>query len=245
MCGRYKIEHSPEELRAFFNFEEHPNFPPRYNIAPTQPVPIIRLIAGKRHFQLVRWGLVPSWMKHMPKSVLINARAETIDEKPSFKGSFRHRRCLIPADGFYEWQARAGRPKQPYLIQRSDGAPFAMAGIWDDWLSADGSELETCAIVTTAANDHLAPIHHRMPVILDPKDWDAWLDNEGTSAKEAAELLRPAPDDLMEAVPVSPRVNNINEDDAGLTQMVDPDADRASPEDATQDRPDDDQLSLL
>ncbi len=245
MCGRYKIERSPEELRAFFDFEEHPNFPPRYNIAPTQPVPIVRLVAGNRHFQLVRWGLVPSWMKEMPKSVLINARAETIDEKPSFRGGFRHRRCLIPADGFYEWQARDGMPKQPHLIQRSGGEPFAMAGIWDDWLSADGSELETCAVVTTAANDRLASVHHRMPVILDPEDWDAWLDNEGTSAKEATELLKPAPDDLMEAVPVSTRVNKISEDDAGLTQTVDPNMDLVTPDNAKQARTDDDQLSLL
>jgi len=184
-------------------------------------------------------------MKEMPKSVLINARAETIDEKPSFRGGFRHRRCLIPTDGFYEWQAREGRPKQPHLIQRSDGAPFAMAGIWDDWMSADGSELETCAVVTTAANDRLSPVHHRMPVILDPKDWDAWLDNKGTSAKEAAELLRPAPDDVMEAVPVGPRVNKISQDDAGLTQIVDPDADQAIPDSSKQAPPEDDQLSLL
>ncbi len=245
MCGRYKIERTPEELRAFFDFEEHPNFPPRYNIAPTQPVPIVRLVAGKRHFELVRWGLVPSWMKEMPKSVLINARAETIDEKPSFKGGFRHRRCLIPADGFYEWQAREGRPKQPHLIRRKDGAPFAMAGIWDDWLGADGSELESCAIVTTAANDQLSAVHHRMPVILDPKDWDTWLSNEGTSAKQAEALLRPGPNDLMEAVPVSPRVNKISEDDAGLTQIVDPDADETTDDTKKQTKKDDDQLSLL
>lgn len=232
-------------LRTFFNFEEHPNFPPRFNIAPTQPVPIVRVIAGKRHFQLVRWGLVPSWMKEMPKSVLINARAETINEKPSFKGGFRHRRCLIPADGFYEWQARAGQPKQPHLIRTTDGTPFAMAGIWDDWLSADGSELETCAIVTTAANDRLKPMHHRMPVILDPKDWDAWLDTDGTSAKDAAELLKPAPDALMEALPVSTRVNKISEDDAGLTKIVDPDADLEGADEEQSAKKDGDQLSLI
>jgi putative SOS response-associated peptidase YedK len=245
MCGRYKIEATPEILRAFFHFEEHPNFPPRFNIAPTQPVPIVRLIAGKRHFQLVRWGLVPSWMKEMPKSVLINARAETINEKPSFKGGFRHRRCLIPTDGFYEWQAREGRVKQPHMIHQPDGAPFAMAGIWDDWMSADGSELETCAIVTTAANDRLKPVHHRMPVILDPKDWDAWLDTDGTSAKEAAELLRSAPDDLLEALPVSPRVNKISHDDAELTKIVDPDADLEDADERQPKKKGDDQFSLL
>jgi putative SOS response-associated peptidase YedK len=245
MCGRYKIEATPEILRAFFHFEEYPNFPPRFNIAPTQPVPIVRLIAGKRHFQLVRWGLVPSWMKEMPKSVLINARAETINEKPSFKGGFRHRRCLIPTDGFYEWQAREGRVKQPHVIHRPDGTPFAMAGIWDDWMSADGSELETCAIVTTAANDRLKPVHHRMPVILDPKDWDAWLDTDGTSAKEAAELLKSAPDDLLEALPVSPRVNKISHDDAELTKIVDPDADLEDDDESLPKKKGDDQLSLL
>jgi len=245
MCGRYKIETTPEMLRAFFNFEEHPNFPPRFNIAPTQPVPIVRVIAGKRHFQLVRWGLVPSWMQEMPKSVLINARAETIDEKPSFKGGFRHRRCLIPADGFYEWQTRDGRQKQPHMIRRADDAPFAMAGIWDDWLSADGSELETCAIVTTAANDRLKSIHHRMPVILDPKDWDAWLDTDGTSAKEATQLLKATSDEVMEALPVSTRVNKISEDDSDLTTVVDPEVGSEIGKKAKPGKNDDDQLNLL
>ena len=220
MCGRFTITTPPEALRALFNYVEQPNFPPRYNIAPTQPVPIVTLINGQRHFQLVRWGLVPSWSKEMPKSVLINARAETIHEKPSFRGGIRHRRCLVPADGFYEWQTGQGGTKQPYLIRRKDRTPFAMAAIWEDWLTADGSELDSCAIITTAANDTLAPIHHRMPVILDPKEWDRWLDAVETPAKEATKLLQPAPNDLMDAVPVSDRVNRVSQDDPTLLDPV-------------------------
>jgi putative SOS response-associated peptidase YedK len=220
MCGRFNITTPPEALRALFGYVEQPNFPPRYNIAPTQPVPIVTLIKGQRHFQLVRWGLVPSWAKEMPKSVLINARAETISEKPSFRGGIRHRRCLVPADGFYEWQARDDRTKQPFLIRRKDRQPFAMAGIWEDWLTADGSELDSCAVITTAANDTLSPIHQRMPVILDPTDWDRWLNTVDTSEKDARKLLKPAPNELMEAVPISDRVNKVSENDADLLKPV-------------------------
>ncbi len=244
MCGRFTITTPPEALRALFNYVEQPNFPPRYNIAPTQPVPIVTLINGQRHFQLVRWGLVPSWSKEMPKSVLINARAETIHEKPSFRGGIRHRRCLVPADGFYEWQTGQGGTKQPYLIRRKDRAPFAMAAIWEDWLTADGSELDSCAIITTAANDTLAPIHHRMPVILDPKEWDRWLDAVETPAKEATKLLQPAPNDLMDAVPVSDRVNRVSQDDPTL---LDPVADGAKkqPEEKPKGDEGSQQLDLL
>lgn len=223
MCGRYKLEPTPEELRSLFLYDDHPNFPPRYNIAPTQPIPIVRLWRGKHNFHLVRWGLVPSWAKEMPKSLLINARAETINDKPSFRGAFRHRRCLVPADGFYEWQTRPGQPKQPFLIRRRDRKVFAMAGIWEDWLTADGSELDSCAIVTTQANDTLAPIHQRMPVILEPGDWDTWLDTR-TSTKEARGLLKPAANALMEVVPISTRVNRVSEDDASLLEMVEVEA---------------------
>jgi putative SOS response-associated peptidase YedK len=168
-----------------------------------------------REFALVRWGLVPSWTKEMPQSLLINARADTINDKPSFRGAFRHRRALMPADGFYEWKASASGPKQPYFIRRRDRALFAMAAIWDDWLPADGSELQTCAVVTTEANATLTPIHHRMPVILDPKDFALWLD-PATPVKELQALMAPAPDDLMEAIPVSPDVNRVANDSPHL-----------------------------
>lgn len=215
MCGRFVITSAPEAMRHMFGYAEHPNFPPRYNISPTQPVPIVRMNGAAREFALVRWGLVPSWAKEMPQSLLINARADTINDKPSFRGAFRHRRALMPADGFYEWKAGASGPKQPYFIRRRDRALFAMAAIWDDWLPADGSELQTCAVVTTEANATLTPIHHRMPVILDPKNFALWLD-PATPVKELQALMVPAPDDLMEAIPVSPDVNRVANDSPHL-----------------------------
>lgn len=215
MCGRYAITTPPQAMRELFAFVEQPNFPARYNVAPTQPVPIVRLESGKRHFALVRWGLVPSWLKEEPQSLLINARAETIAEKPSFRGAFRHRRCLMPADGFYEWKAMPKGPKQPYYIRRRDGKPFAMAAVWDNWMSPNGSEIESCAVVTVEANATLRDIHTRMPVILDEADWDRWLDPAATP-KELAALMKPAPDDLLEAIPVSDAVNRVANDHPSL-----------------------------
>lgn len=219
MCGRYTITSPPEAMRDLFAFEEQPNFPARYNVAPTQPVPIVRLEGGRRHFVLVRWGLIPSWSKAEPQTLLINARAETIADKPSFRGAFRHRRCLMPADGFYEWKAMPKGPKQAFYIRRRDGRPVAFAAIWDNWMSADGSEIESCAIVTTEANATLAPIHARMPVILDEKDWDRWLD-PATPPEELRALMKPAPDDLLEAIPVGDTVNRVANDHAGLIVAV-------------------------
>ena len=244
MCGRFNITTSPEELRRLFNYVEQPNFPARYNIAPTQPVPIVHLISGKRHFRLVRWGFVPSWSKEMPKTVLINARAETIEEKPSFRGAFRHRRCLIPANGFYEWQARAGG-KQPFHIHRPDNAPFAMAGIWEDWLTPDGSELDSCAIVTTVGNDTLKPIHHRMPVILPQSEWDKWLGAEEARPCDMEPLMRPASNELLVAEPVSSRVNKAGEEGASLLDPVNPDAESRKLASKQPKKNDKKQLNLL
>lgn len=221
MCGRFVISMPPETMRELFVFFEQPNFPPRYNIAPTQPVPIIRQEAGKRHFVLVRWGLIPSWAKEEPQSVLINARAETIAEKPSFRGAFRHHRALIPADGYYEWQTTKPGIKQPYFIRRQDCKPFAMAAIWDNWMPSNGSEMESTALITTQANESLISIHHRMPVILDPAQWDLWLDPT-TPVKELQALLIPAPEALLEAVPISTRVNKVANDGASLLERVAP-----------------------
>lgn len=204
-------------MRELFGYLDEPAFPPRYNIAPSQPVPVVIREGGERRFLLVRWGLVPSWAKEMPQSLLINARAETIAEKPSFRGAFRHRRALMPADGFYEWKAEGRGPKQPYFIRRRDGAPFAMAALWEHWMDPHGSELDTCAAVTAEANATLMPIHHRMPVILPEKDWDLWLDPAATE-KELLALLRPAPDDLLEAIPVSTRINRAANDDPSLIE---------------------------
>ncbi|MES1989811.1 MAG: SOS response-associated peptidase [Pseudomonadota bacterium] len=212
MCGRIAITTAPEDMRTLYKYRQQPNFPARFNVAPTQPVPLVRLDhAGQREFALVRWGLVPSWSKGVPTTPLINARADTIADKPSFRGAFRHRRGLMPADGFYEWRVMGAGPRQPHFIRRRDRAPFAIAAIWDSWLPANGSELESCALITTEANATLMPVHHRMPVILAEKDFTLWLD-PATPLKDLHALLVPAPDDLMEAFPVSLDVNHVAND---------------------------------
>jgi putative SOS response-associated peptidase YedK len=220
MCGRYTIISSPEAIRALFRYLEQPNFPPRYNVAPSQPIPIVRLVEGKRHFALVRWGLLPSWVKD-PKSftLLINARGETAAEKPAFRAAMKRRRCLIPADGFYEWKA-LGTRKQPYFIRAKSGAPFAFAGLWETWTGPNGEEVETAAIVTTNANRTLSPIHDRMPVILAPDAFDLWLDCAKVDATTAAAVIAPAPENLLEAYPVSTDVNRVANDNPKLVERV-------------------------
>ena len=213
MCGRFVIKSTPERFRRLLGFVEQPNFPPRYNIAPMQPIPIVRIDNGARQFALARWGLVPSWVKEPKKfALLINARAEGIAEKPSFRAAIRRRRCLVPADGFYEWR-REGKSKRPYFIRARGGEPMAFAGIWETWVDAEGGEIDTAAIVTCAANAVLAPIHARMPVIIAPEAFDRWLDPDEKNFKEACALLTPAPDDFMEAYEVSARVNKAAHDD--------------------------------
>jgi putative SOS response-associated peptidase YedK len=216
MCGRYVITSPPAAIRALFGYPEQPNFPPRYNVAPTQPIPIVRLAEGRRHFALVRWGLIPAWVKD-PKgfSLLINARAESVLDKPAFRAAMRRRRGLIPADGFYEWRESAGR-KQAYFVRRRDGAPFAFAGLWETWTGPNGEELDTAAIVTTNANSTLSAIHDRMPVILPIDAFDLWLDCAKVDGPVAAALLVPARDDLFEAFPVSPAVNRVANDTRAL-----------------------------
>ena len=191
MCGRFNLTTPTDSLRALFGFDEMPNLPPRYNIAPTQDVAVVRLAGAERRpaFALLRWGLIPAWAKDVSiGSRMINARAETVAEKPAFRNAFRRRRCLIPADGFYEWEKRPDGAKQPWRITLESGAPFAFAGLWEHWSGADGSEAESCTIVTTAAADSIARIHERMPVILDRADFPAWL--SGTP-EEAQTLLQP------------------------------------------------------
>ena len=224
MCGRYTITATPEVLRALLGYAEQPNFPPRYNIAPTQPIPIVRLIDGKRHFALVRWGLLPSWVKDPKKfTLLINARGESAAEKPAFRAAMKRRRCLIPADGFYEWQAGGAR-KQPYFIHKKSGAPFAFAGLWETWTGPNGEELETAAIVTTTANKTLAPIHDRMPVILAPDVFDLWLDAANVDPMTASALIAPAPENLLEAYPISTDVNRVANDNPKLLELFVPGA---------------------
>jgi putative SOS response-associated peptidase YedK len=219
MCGRYTITATPEVLRALFGYAEQPNFPPRYNIAPSQPIPIVRLIDGKRQFALVRWGLLPSWVKDPKKfTLLINARGESAVEKPAFRAAMKRRRCLIPADGFYEWQAGGAR-KQPYFIHKISGEPFAFAGLWETWTGPNGEELETAAIVTTAANKTLAPIHDRMPVIVPPDAFDLWLDSANVDPMTASALIHPAPENWLEAYPISTDVNRVANDNPKLLEL--------------------------
>jgi len=224
MCGRYVIISTPAAIRALFGYGEQPNFPPRYNVAPTQPIPIVRLVDGKRSFTLMRWGLLPSWVKD-PKTfpLLINARGESVLEKPAFRAAMRRRRCLIPTDGFYEWQAfgKAGAPKRPYFVRArraADGSapPLAFAGLWETWTGPNGEELDTAAIITTDANRTLAAIHDRMPVFVPKEALDLWLDCANVEADVAAALIRPSADGLLEAYEVSTAVNRVANDTAEL-----------------------------
>jgi putative SOS response-associated peptidase YedK len=223
MCGRYVIFSTPEAIRALFRYGEQPNFPPRYNVAPTQPIPVVRLVDGKRSFALMRWGLLPFWVED-PKNfpLLINARGESVLDKPAFRNAMRRRRCLIPTDGFYEWQADpAAGPKQPYLVRARRGQggaapPLAFAGLWETWSGPNGEELDTAAIVTTDANRTLAAIHPRMPAFIAPEAFDLWLDCDAVPAEEAAALISPADDALLEIYPVSPAVNRVANDSEAL-----------------------------
>ncbi len=215
MCGRYTHRYTWPEIVALYRLVADvlmpAGFGPRYNVAPTQEAPVLRLDkAGRREIAMLRWGLIPSWAKDPAiGNRMINARAEGIAEKPSFRAALRQRRCLVPASGFYEWQ-RAGSRKQPYCIGRADGKPFSMAGLWEHWQDREaGAAIETFTIITTAANSLLAPIHDRMPAIIDPADEEAWL---GAPAPPL-ELLRPHSSEDMAAYPVSTWVNSPAHDD--------------------------------
>jgi putative SOS response-associated peptidase YedK len=218
MCGRYVITSAPEAIRALF--PEPPNFPPRYNIAPTQPVPIVRISERARAFALVRWGLIPAWVKDPREfALLINARGETVNEKPAFRNAMQRRRCLFPADGFYEWKSD-GERKRPHFIRPRGGGPIAFAGLWETWMGPNGEEVETACIVTTKANRTLAPIHDRMPVVITPEAFEMWLDSAHVDATTAAALIVPAPDDLFEALEISTAVNRTANDSAALIEPV-------------------------
>ena len=219
MCGRYAVTTNPEAMRALFRYLEQPNFPPRYNVAPTQPVPIVRVVEGRREFALVRWGLIPPWVKD-PRafSLLINARGESVNEKPAFRNAMKRRRCLFPADGFYEWK-REGDRKRPYFVRLKSGQPMAFAGLWESWMGPNGEEMETAAIVTTAASRSIAHIHDRMPVIVAPEAFDFWLD-PNVDGEMAAAVIAPAPDALLEAYEVSSAVNRTANDSAALLEPL-------------------------
>jgi len=215
MCGRFTLFEADKVLSREFGVSGIPALPPRYNIAPSQNVATVRatLTARGREIALLRWGLIPSWSKDPAiGNRLINARAETASEKPSFRNAFRRHRCLIPTSGFYEWR-RQERGKQPYFIRMRDGRPFAFAGLWDRWENPDKGVIETCTILTTAANAVLAPIHDRMPVILPSTGYARWLDPSSQDPDSLAPLLVPSPPEEMLAFPVNARVNAPSVDD--------------------------------
>lgn len=221
MCSRYSLTSPSEAVRAWFGYRNEELFPPRYNIAPTQPVVIVRQDhEHAREARLVRWGLIPSWAKQPEKfSTLINARSETAAEKPSFRAALRHRRCLIPADGFYEWTGEKG-DKQPHLIRRADGNVFAFAGLAEHWLGGDGSELETMAILTVAASGTMTRIHDRMPLILEPEHFESWLDCRSGSAEGIMALLQPGRPPELEIIAVNRLLNNPRNESAEVQQPV-------------------------
>ena len=216
MCGRFLLTAPPEALQRLFGFLELPNLAPRYNVAPSQAVAAMLLdAAAERRFAWLRWGLVPSWSKG-ERTPLINARSETVAEKPSFRDAFARRRAVVFADGFYEW--RQGGNRQPYCIRLTDNAPFAFAAIWEPLAEAGEGEPERgCALMTTEANAKMAAVHHRMPVILTPEQVGPWLD-PATPRDDLQALLQPLPDAAVTLTPVSKRVNAVREDDAGLLE---------------------------
>jgi putative SOS response-associated peptidase YedK len=227
MCGRYAITLPPQAMREAFAYPEQPNFPPRYNIAPTQPVPVVRMHEGARQFILMRWGFIPGWVKDAKDfPLVINIRSESAREKPSFRAAFTRRRCLMPVDGFYEWH-RLGKENRPYLFRRPDRGLFAFAALWETWHSQDGSEIDTVAMVTGPANGLMSAIHHRCPVIVEPRDHDAWLD-EATGGNEAAALLKPPPENLLDMVRVSPAVNHVANDGPEVQEPFDGAAEEAA-----------------
>ncbi len=213
MCGRYTLTVPVEILAEEFGVTGPlPEVPPSYNIAPTQEVAAVLADDGERRLEMLRWGLIPSWADDPGiGSRMINARSETVPEKPSFRRAFRERRCLILTDGFYEWK-RTDDGKQPYYIRMEDGWPFAFAGLWESWRGGR-EEIRSCTILTTEANDLVSEIHHRMPVILAPEDHGLWLDPDVREADPLLPLLAPYPDDVMEAYPVSRFVNRPTNDD--------------------------------
>ena len=225
MCGRFVATQTPQQLAAFFGATTNePEPSPNYNVAPTTVVLGVVAHEAQRVIEPFRWGLVPSWAKDVSiGSKMINARAETLAEKPSFKGLFRHRRLLVPMDGFYEWrQGPSG--KTPMFIKRCDGSPVVVAGLWSTWKEpgtpADSPWLHTCALITTRANSTMAEVHDRMPVILEPNDWDEWLDPRNSDVAELAELLRPAAEGVLTMYEVSQRVNSVRNKGADLIQPV-------------------------
>ncbi|HYL05126.1 MAG TPA: SOS response-associated peptidase [Thermoanaerobaculia bacterium] len=215
MCGRYTLTAPGEIVAEIFELVDVPPILPRYNLAPTQEAAVVRVAApgAPRTLSALRWGLIPYWAQDPAiGNRLINARAESLADKPAFRDSFRRRRCLVPADGFYEWKKLAAKVKQPYLIHRQDRRPFGFAGLWSSWRSPESGPVETFTIITTAPNGLLRPLHDRMPAILDPKDFAAWLDPANRDTARLQSLLAPAPEAGWQTTPVSRAVNHADHD---------------------------------
>src|ERR1700758_3293111 len=223
MCGRYRLSRRKQIIEEYF--ETAPwddDWDPRYNIAPTQPVPVIRQHPKEpiREISLMKWGLIPHWAKNASESAkTMNARSETAAIRPAFRDPMRFRRCLIPADGFYEW-ARKGTSKQPYSFEVKEGNLFAFAGLWDGWKDPNGTWVKTCSILTTPPNAVTSTVHDRMPVILNPNGYDLWLDPGMQNVAAVSELLKPYDARLMRCYPVSNRVNHVGNDDVGCSVRV-------------------------
>ncbi|MGC9334980.1 MAG: SOS response-associated peptidase [Anaerolineae bacterium] len=226
MCGRFTLATPDQDLVVQFNLPEIPDLKPRYNIAPTQPVAVVRVSAegSGRELVMVHWGLIPFWAGDPSiGSRMINARAETAAEKPAFRAAFRRRRCLVPADGFYEWQKQNGS-KQPYYIRMADGRPFAFASLWERWKAPDDTIIDSCTLLTTGPNELIRPLHNRMPVILDPWDYALWLDPAVEDVRVLNPLLRPYTPDAMEAYPVSRWVNKPDHEGPACIEPLDQEA---------------------
>ncbi len=221
MCGRFSLSTAPDWVAEHFGLEEIPDLKPRYNIAPTQDVAVVRQRrTGKKHLDLLRWGLLPASMPDTPRgggAPLINARSETVADKPSFRQAFLQRRCLVPADGFFEWRRVNGR-KQPIYFTLRDHHPFAFAGLWERWVASDGHPVESCAILTTEPNALVLPVHDRMPLILEPAGYDAWLAPDSDPERDLVPLCRPYSARQMESYPVSHMVNSAEPDGPGCIE---------------------------
>jgi putative SOS response-associated peptidase YedK len=225
MCGRARLSSDVSEIRLVFRIPPErraPNFPPSWNVAPTDSLPVVRydLKAGQRSLDLLRWGLIPYWAKDIKVGFAnINAKAEGIETRPAFRGAFERRRCLVPVDNFYEWK-KTTTGKQPYAIALADRGIMALAGLWENWKSSAGEWVRSFTIVTTEPNELCAQLHNRMPVVLAPEAWPAWLGEEPADVPELKSLLVPYPSDGMVCWPVSPRVGNVKNNDPGLIEPI-------------------------
>jgi putative SOS response-associated peptidase YedK len=223
MCGRYRLSRRKQIVEEYFDtVSGEEEWTPRFNIAPTQLIPIIRQHPKEpvRELSLMRWGLIPSWAKDSSAAAkMINARSETASTKPAFRDALKSRRCLIPVDGFYEWE-RTGKAKQPYRFEVDDGELFAFAGLWDGWKDASGNWIKTCSILTTTPNSVTSAVHDRMPVILDPASYDLWLDPGMQHVSAISQLLKPFDARLMRCYPISTRINHVANDDEECSKVV-------------------------